>query len=71
MAEAIKLSGEFGVEHNIDHSDGWSFPGPDTHLVQEDHEHNLDLFWTESYKVKSTNTMLKYNTYLYIIKVFL
>jgi hypothetical protein len=44
MAEAIKLSGEFGVEHNIDHSDGWSFPGPDTHLVQEDHEHNLDLF---------------------------
>ncbi|CAB4007443.1 Hypothetical predicted protein, partial [Paramuricea clavata] len=44
MAEAIKLSGEFGVEHNIDHSDGWSFPGPDTHLVQEDYEHNLDLF---------------------------
>ena len=46
MAEAIKLSGQFGVEHKIDHSDGWSFPGPDTQLIfeHEDYIQNLDLF---------------------------
>ena len=46
MAQAIKISGQFGVEHTIDHSDGWSFPGPDTHLVFEfeDFSQSLDLF---------------------------
>ena len=39
MAEAIRISKQIGVEHQIDHSDGWSFPGPSTEVIWENEEH--------------------------------
>ena len=45
MEKAIELSGRLGVEHNIDHSEGWSFPGADTEVVWENEQHrHFDLF---------------------------
>ncbi|XP_028396624.1 mitochondrial fission process protein 1-like [Dendronephthya gigantea] len=40
MTEAIKLSGQFGVQHSIDHGDGWSFPGADTQLIFEHEDYS-------------------------------
>ena len=43
MKDIIQISGQLGVEHNIDHSDGWTFPGPFSELIWENQE-NLDLW---------------------------